>query len=148
MKLKNGKSETLQQRYDNIIRQVSQSNDESYKLELLGPQLLEGAPLDYWIGEVCRNIGVDEILWQEQYSIEYQGKVIAGYQLSNQIEFVNRHEINMRQKLKEMGASGKENNFFQNAAKPNPARASQRPKVEFWWKGNDYRDKKGNRFFL
>jgi hypothetical protein len=74
---------------------------EDYKMDLLGPQLLEAASLDYWMLEVCRRIGVDPIEWRQVHPLKYQGMVIAQYQLSNKLDLIERHvamQYNMKRR--------------------------------------------------
>lgn len=104
---------------------IEASNDGDYKMEMLGPRIMQGASIEYWMGEICRNIGVDEIEWRGAHTLEEQGKVIAQYQLSNEMEMVNRHEAKMYERRKKSGVGGKNlanqtPNILQQAITPNP----------------------------
>lgn len=81
--------EPLTQRYDRVIKVIEKSED--YRMDILGPSIIEGTPLLYWEAQAAAQAG--KTLYEyRQVPMEWRALDIAAMQLSHMAEVISRHE--------------------------------------------------------
>lgn len=90
---------TVPARYEQVMMFANRDNDQArkYREELLGPNVIAGAPTRYYELAAMHSLGISPEIWSTM-PLEVQGEHIAYLRLSNMQQVIERHEMLMAQR--------------------------------------------------
>jgi hypothetical protein len=93
-------------------------HDPKHKLNLLGADIIDGAPSEYWSIATMLDLGIPIDKW-ESYSLKRRGKIMAVNVMRNQSRLVEHHVSEMKRR------SGEKNSNLVNSLVQNEGTKGQ-----------------------